>query len=145
MSAIPFQVLFEFDNSGRTRGHSLKQRKKRCRLDLRLYFFSDSERVVTLWNCLGDQCVTATSLNSFKNNLSRLIRRSMGLSIRTIMFNDPLEAAQFFNTTLQKLKVAVFLAEFRRSIIDIKATDQWRPGLRACVRASGQHFEQLIN
>ena len=23
--------------------------------------------------------------------------------------------------------------------------DQWRPRLRACVRASGQHFEQLIN
>jgi len=35
-------------------------------------------------------------------------------------------------------------AEFKQSIID-KAIDQWRPRLRACVRASGQHYEQLIN
>jgi len=35
-------------------------------------------------------------------------------------------------------------AEFKPSIMD-KAIDQWRPRLRACVRASGQHFEQLIN
>jgi len=37
-------------------------------------------------------------------------------------------------------------AEFKQSVID-KAIDQWRPRLRACVpvRASGQHFEQLIN
>jgi len=35
-------------------------------------------------------------------------------------------------------------AEFKQSVID-KAIDQWRPRLRAFVRASGQHFEQLIN
>ena len=35
-------------------------------------------------------------------------------------------------------------AEFKQSIID-KAIDQWRPRLTACVPASGQHFEQLIN
>jgi len=43
LSAIPFSSFFEFDNSGRTRGHSLTLRKKRCRLDLRLYFFSENE------------------------------------------------------------------------------------------------------
>jgi len=37
-----------------------------------------------------------------------------------------------------------FLAEFKQSVID-KAIGQWRPRLKACVRASGQHFEQLIN
>jgi len=47
LSALPFDTLFEFDNSGRTRGHSLKLRKHRSRLDLRLYFFS--ERVVSTW------------------------------------------------------------------------------------------------
>jgi len=77
LSALPFDELFEFDTSGRTRGHSLKLRKHRSRLDLRLYFFS--ERVVSTWNCLDDQCVSATTLNSFKSNLTRLRRQSMGL------------------------------------------------------------------
>ena len=35
-------------------------------------------------------------------------------------------------------------AEFKQRVID-KAIDQWWPRLRACVRARGQHFEQLIN
>jgi len=74
LSALSFDDLFEFDISGRTRGHSLKLRKHRSRLDLRLYFFS--ERVVSTWNCLDDQCVSATTLNSFKSNLTR---QSMGL------------------------------------------------------------------
>ena len=42
LSAIQFDDLFEFDTSGRTSGHCLKLRKKRCRLDLRLYFFSEN-------------------------------------------------------------------------------------------------------
>ena len=33
LSAIPFEALFEFDTNSRTRGHSLKLRKKRCRRD----------------------------------------------------------------------------------------------------------------
>ena len=78
LSALPFDDLFEFDFSGRTRGHSLKLRKHRSRLDLRLFFFF-SEIVVSTWNCLDDQCVSATTLNSFKSNLTRLRSRSMGL------------------------------------------------------------------
>ena len=35
-------------------------------------------------------------------------------------------------------------AEFKQSVID-KAINQWRPRLKARVRASGQHFERLIN
>jgi len=72
LSARQFDDLFKFDTSGRTRGHSLQPRKHRSRLDLRLYFFS--ERVVSTWNCLDDQCVLATTLNSFKSNLTRLRR-----------------------------------------------------------------------
>ena len=37
-----------------------------------------------------------------------------------------------------------FWAELKQSIID-KAIDQWRSRLRACVRAKGKHFEQLLN
>jgi len=84
LSALPFDDLglFEFDFSGRTSGHSLKLRKHRSRLDLRLFCFS--ERVVSTWNCLDDQCVSATTLNCFKSNLTRLRSRSMGL----FMYND---------------------------------------------------------
>jgi len=38
----------------------------------------------------------------------------------------------------------MMMAEFKQSVID-KAIDQWQSRLTACVRASGQHFEQLIN
>jgi len=64
LPAIPFEYLFDVDNSGRTRGHSLKLLKKRCRLDSRVYFFS--ERVVNLCNNLDDQSATASSLNSYR-------------------------------------------------------------------------------
>jgi len=84
LSAIPFSSIFEFENSGRTKGHSLKLRKKRCRLDLRLYFFS--ERVVSLWNCLDERTVKSASLNCFKGNLTRL--RSSNCSW-TVLFADP--------------------------------------------------------
>jgi len=53
LSAVPFEDLFEFENSSCTRGYSLKLWKKRCRLDLRLYFFS--ERVANLWTSLDEQ------------------------------------------------------------------------------------------
>jgi len=43
-----------------------------------------------------------------------------------------------------KQRLISVLAEFKYSVID-KAIDQWRPRLTACVRARGQHFEQLIN
>ena len=46
LSAIPFEILFEFDTNSRKRGHSLKLRKKRCQRDLRLYFFRKE-----WWHC----------------------------------------------------------------------------------------------
>ena len=51
-------------------------RKKRCRFDLRLYFFS--ERVANLCKNF-ELSVTASSMNSFKNNHLRLKWHSMGL------------------------------------------------------------------
>jgi len=48
-------------------------------------------------------------------------------------------------TTLQKQQQLISVwAEFKQSVID-KAINQWRPRLRAYVRASGQHFGRLIN
>jgi len=49
------------------------------------------------------------------------------------------------HTTLQKQQRSISVwAEFKQSVID-KAINQWQPRLRACVRASRQHFERLIN
>ena len=35
-------------------------------------------------------------------------------------------------------------AELKQSVVD-KAIEHWLPKLRACIRAKGQHFEQLLN
>ena len=69
LSRLPFGTFFELREGDRTRGNSLKLIKHRSRLDLRQHFFS--ERVVNSWNRLSNDAVTATSLNSFKNELSR--------------------------------------------------------------------------
>jgi len=72
--------FFDFDDSGRTRGHSFKINKKRFNTQLRQHFFT--ERVINLWNSLDDSIVSATTINSFKNELHRLWTRdelSMGL------------------------------------------------------------------
>ena len=50
-------------------------KKKRGRLDLR---FISRKREVNFWNSLGDQSVTASSVNCFKSNLSKLRRHSVG-------------------------------------------------------------------
>ena len=52
-----------------TRGHSLKLKRNFSRLDVRKYFFS--QRIVSLWNSLPEEVVTAPSINSFKARLDR--------------------------------------------------------------------------
>jgi hypothetical protein len=49
----------------KTRGHTLKLEKRRCRTQLRSNFFGF--RVVDIWNSLPDSVVTATSTNVFKH------------------------------------------------------------------------------
>jgi hypothetical protein len=70
LSEIDFDALFELANDSRTRGHTLKLKKHHCRLDLRKFFFS--ERVISRWNALDNEAVTATSVNSFKSQLQRI-------------------------------------------------------------------------
>jgi hypothetical protein len=75
-SAIRFEDLFTKCNTVRTRGHTAKVLKKRCKTDLRKFFFS--ERVIDRWNSLDQKCIEAESINAFKNNLSRLRNTRMG-------------------------------------------------------------------
>ena len=39
-----------------------------------------------------------------------------------------------------KQRLTCVWAELKQSVVE-----QWRPRLRACIRAKGQHFEQLLN
>jgi hypothetical protein len=52
-----------------TRGHSLKLSKHGCQTNTRANFFS--HRVVSAWNSLPEEVVTAPSINCFKNRLDR--------------------------------------------------------------------------
>jgi len=76
-SKVSLDTFFEFDTTNRTRGHSLKLKKKRCFTDLRRHFFA--ERVVDNWNRLSEAAVSATTVNGFKNHLMKDRSAKMGL------------------------------------------------------------------
>ena len=59
--------MFQLDTSGRTRGHAFKLIKYRCNKDVRKFFFS--HRVVSRWNMLDDNTVTAKV--TWKKNVQR--------------------------------------------------------------------------
>ena len=79
LSGIKVESMFEPLTDSRTRGHSLKLKKHRSRLDLTKYFFS--ERVVNRWNELDEDTVSATTINMFKSRLQR--RRQLKTSFYT--------------------------------------------------------------
>ena len=62
--------LFNIKDQARTRGHSLRLTKHRCRLDMRKNFFTS--RVVNIWNSLTEKAVCAPSVNAFENRLDKL-------------------------------------------------------------------------
>jgi len=54
----------------------MKMVKRHCNTDSRLYFFSN--RVVSRWNTLSQDIVSAPSVNSFKIHLNILRQKKMG-------------------------------------------------------------------
>ena len=48
--------------------------KKQCRLDIRTFSFS--QRIVNEWNRLSADCVSASSVNIFKNKIDIYLRRA---------------------------------------------------------------------
>ena len=52
----------------------LKLVKDQCRLDIRKNSFS--QRTVNEWNKLSTDCITASSVNKFKNKLDTYLRRA---------------------------------------------------------------------
>ncbi len=78
LEGVQWQDFFPMADTSRLRGHSLKLRKDRSRLDLRKFTFS--QRVVNMWNDLPAEVVAASSVKMFKNkveaHLKNLPRRS---------------------------------------------------------------------
>ena len=79
-------MFFSHKKDSRTRGHGVKLVKDQCRLDIRKHSFS--QRTINEWNKLSTDCVTASSVNMFKNKVDTYLRRAghkqmniVGLSI----------------------------------------------------------------
>ena len=61
------ELFFQLDEGGR-RAHDHKLFKKRFRLNVRKYKFSN--RVIDNWNLLSANCVKCSTINTFKKHLS---------------------------------------------------------------------------
>ena len=66
--------ICSFKKDSRTRGHEVKLVKDQCRLNTRKY--SVSPRTINEWNKLSTNCVTASSVNMFKNKVETYLRRA---------------------------------------------------------------------
>ena len=56
--------------------HCLKLVKERFNKDVMKYSFSN--RVINMWNRLPENVVNCTSINSFKTNVDKIIRKNGG-------------------------------------------------------------------
>ena len=82
--AVDADHFFEKNQDERTRGHQLKLKKRSSRSQLRAKFFTN--RVVTPWNNLPEEVVSATSTNSFKGTNPALKKPSNIPEIYAKMF-----------------------------------------------------------
>ena len=69
-----WKCSFSPKKGSRTRGHKITIAKDQCRLDIRKYSFS--QRTMIEWNKLSADCVTASSVNMFKNKVDTYLRRA---------------------------------------------------------------------
>ena len=67
-------MFFSLKKDRRTRGHEVQLVKDQFRLDIRKYSFS--QRKINGWNKLPTDCVTASSVNMFKNKVDTYLRRA---------------------------------------------------------------------
>ena len=67
-------MFFSLKKDSRTRGHEVKLVKDQCRLDIRKHSFA--QRTINEWNKLSTDCVTASSVNMFKNKVDTYLRRA---------------------------------------------------------------------
>ena len=68
------ELCFSDSRNNRTRGHQVTLIKDQCRLDIRKLSFS--QRTINERNKLSTDCVTASSVNMFKNKVDTYLRRA---------------------------------------------------------------------
>ena len=66
--------VFSLKKDSRTRGHEVTLVKDQCRMDIKKYLFS--RRTINQRNKLFTDCVTASSLNMFKNKVDTYLTRA---------------------------------------------------------------------
>ena len=71
---IDRNMFFSLKKDSRTRGHEVKLVKDQRRLDTRKHSFP--QRTINEWNKLSTDCVTASSVNMFKNKVDTYLRRA---------------------------------------------------------------------
>ena len=71
---IDRNMFFSLKKDSRTRGHEVKLVKDQCRLDIRKHSFS--QRTINEWDKLSTDCVTASSVNMYKNKVDTYLRRA---------------------------------------------------------------------
>ncbi len=76
LEGVQWRDFFQMADTSRLRGHSLKLKKKRSRLDLRKFTFS--QRVMNMWNDLPANVVTAPTTKVFKKLLEAHLKRLPG-------------------------------------------------------------------
>ena len=67
-------MFFLLKKDSRTIGYDVKLVKDQYRLDTRKHSFS--QRTINEWNKLSTDCVTASSVNMFKNKVDTYLRRA---------------------------------------------------------------------
>ena len=67
-------MFFSIKKDNRTRGHDETVVKDECRLDIKKYSFP--HRIINEWKKLSTHCVTASSVNMFKNKVDTYLRRA---------------------------------------------------------------------
>ena len=64
------KALFTHYNNSKTRGHAKKIFKKHTHLVIRKNFYS--QRIISPWNKLEEECIAATNINNFKSKIKPL-------------------------------------------------------------------------
>ncbi len=76
LEGIQWRDVFPMADTSKLRGHSLKLKKERPRLDLRKFTFS--QRLVNMWNDLPADIVAAPTAKVFKKQLEAHFKRHRG-------------------------------------------------------------------